>query len=151
MVATYLAGDRVGAWGLFLASADIEMPAEVFEMVFGGPTEGRPAEDERFSFDHMELPTTFWQPDLAALERGAAGLVVAVGRGLHGSAVRPRLPRAGRRRRGRRHAVPRRPHRLRWGPGRLRGPTAARSWPTADRDHQMATRPMLFAWPSRQR
>ena len=55
MVATYLSGDRVGAWRQFLASADIDMAPEVFEMIFGEPIEGQAAADERFSFAHMEL------------------------------------------------------------------------------------------------
>ena len=79
MVATYLSGDRVGAWRQFLASADIDMPPEVFEMIFGGPIEGQAAADERFSFAHMELPTTFWQPDLAALGSARSSLVIGVG------------------------------------------------------------------------
>jgi pimeloyl-ACP methyl ester carboxylesterase len=79
MVETYLSGDRVDAWRQFLASADIEMPPDVFEMVFAGPIEGRAAADERFSFAHMELPTTFWRPDLATLRNVPARLVVAVG------------------------------------------------------------------------
>ena len=79
MVATYLSGDRVGAWRQFLASADIDMPSEVFDMVFGGPIHGQAAADERFSFAHMELPTVFWQPDLAALGSVRSSLVVGVG------------------------------------------------------------------------
>lgn len=78
MIATYLAGDRRGAWKKFMESADIDLPVDMFEAMFGGPIAGRAAADERFSFAHMERPTTFWKPDLETL-RGADGLIVAIG------------------------------------------------------------------------
>lgn len=79
MVSTYLAGDRVSAWHDFLDMADIAMPPEAFEAVFGATPEGREAADERFSFAHMEIPTTFWEPDLALLGASSSALVVAIG------------------------------------------------------------------------
>jgi pimeloyl-ACP methyl ester carboxylesterase len=79
MVAIFLAGDRVRAWQLFLRTADIEMPPEVFAMIFGDAPVGRAAEDERFSFEHMEEPTTFWVPDLPALRATTTRVIVAVG------------------------------------------------------------------------
>ena len=36
MIATYLAGDRRGAWRQFLKTANIHLPDEVFEAMFGG-------------------------------------------------------------------------------------------------------------------
>ena len=122
MVATYLSGDRVGAWRQFLASADIDMPPEVFEMIFGGAIEGQAAADERFSFAHMEFPTTFWQPDLAALA-GAHLAGHRDGRGLGRADVRPDHPRAGRRSQRRARRVSRRPHRVRRRSAGLRPPT----------------------------
>ena len=41
-------------------------------MVFGAPPEGQQATDERFSFEHMEMSTTFWLPDLPDLLRSPA-------------------------------------------------------------------------------
>jgi pimeloyl-ACP methyl ester carboxylesterase len=79
MIATYLAGDVRGAWRAFLEVANIAMPDEVFEAVFGGPREGRAAADERFQFEHMLRGTTRWEPDLARLTWVPARVVVGIG------------------------------------------------------------------------
>ena len=79
MIETYLSGDRVAAWRAFLAIANIDMPDEVFDMIFGSTPEGRQASDEHFSFAHMEAPTTFWRPDLTALNRHAGLLQIGIG------------------------------------------------------------------------
>jgi hypothetical protein len=55
------------------------MPPAVFAMIFDDAPVGRAAEDERFSFEHMEEPTTFWVPDLPALRTTTTRLIVAVG------------------------------------------------------------------------
>lgn len=78
-VATYLAGDRRGYWQQFLQIADIHVPDDVFEMFFAGPLEGREAADELFAVERMEMATTFWNPDLAALRKASARVVVGVG------------------------------------------------------------------------
>ncbi|WP_051570804.1 alpha/beta fold hydrolase [Cryptosporangium arvum] len=67
MIATYLAGDHRGAWVKFLANANIHLPGEVFEMMFGGPREGRAAEDEYYGFVRMLRGTSYWRPDLEVL------------------------------------------------------------------------------------
>lgn len=79
MVQTYLTGDRIAAWHEFLRMADIDLPPEVFDLVFGAPPEGQQAADERFAFEHMEMPTTFWRPDLDALRTARDRLVIAIG------------------------------------------------------------------------
>jgi pimeloyl-ACP methyl ester carboxylesterase len=79
MVRTYLEGDRLAAWREFLDMADIAMAPEMFEAVFGATPEGQQAADERFAFAHMELPTTFWAPDLGTLRTVSPALVVAIG------------------------------------------------------------------------
>lgn len=79
MIETYLAGDRIAAWREFLDMADIFLPDEVFDVVFSATPEGQPAADERFSFAHMEVPTTFWVPDLAALRRSSDRLMIGIG------------------------------------------------------------------------
>lgn len=78
MIATYLGGDRRGAWAQFLANAAIELPAEVFEMIAGTEPGEQEAADERFQFAHMLRATTYWQPDPAALGRGPR-VVVGIG------------------------------------------------------------------------
>jgi pimeloyl-ACP methyl ester carboxylesterase len=79
LVATYLAGDRRGYWTKFLAMAAIHLPAELFEAFFGTEPTGKDADDERFAVEHMDIPTTFWRPDLAALRRRAGQVVVGIG------------------------------------------------------------------------
>ncbi|HEX4361634.1 MAG TPA: alpha/beta hydrolase [Pseudonocardia sp.] len=78
-IATYLAGDRVGAWRAFLAQADITMPEEVFQAMFASPREPAQAADERHWFAHEMLATTAWRPDLAVLGPAADRVVVGIG------------------------------------------------------------------------
>ncbi|GAA0232707.1 alpha/beta hydrolase [Cryptosporangium japonicum] len=77
MITTYLGGDPRGAWVKFLANANIAMPGEVFEMIFGGPREGQEAADEHYGFARMLRGTTYWTPDLTALR--AARVRIGVG------------------------------------------------------------------------
>lgn len=79
MVRTHVGGDRAEAWRLFMDSADIDLPDEVFDAVFGHELSGQQAADEEFSFAHMELPTTFWMPDLDVLRQGPVDLFVGIG------------------------------------------------------------------------
>lgn len=79
VIQTYLAGDRRGAWKKFMETANIRLPDELFEAMFGGPIEGQAAADEHFFFAHMERPTTFWMPDLSALRDTEVNLVVGIG------------------------------------------------------------------------
>ncbi|SCL37580.1 Pimeloyl-ACP methyl ester carboxylesterase [Micromonospora pallida] len=79
MVATYLAGDPVGAWRQFLAVANIQLPEEVTEAMFGGERDPQAVADEHFQYAHMLIPTTRWQPDLAALRASATRIVVGIG------------------------------------------------------------------------
>jgi len=79
MVRTYVAGDRIGAWREFLDIADIQLPGDVFDMIFGQAPERQAARDERYSFEHMELPTTFWKPDLEQLRSRRDRLIIAIG------------------------------------------------------------------------
>ena len=79
MIETYLAGDRKGAWKMFMETANIRLPDELFESMFGGRIEGQAAADEHFYFAHMERPTTFWKPDLPALRHTRVNLLVGIG------------------------------------------------------------------------
>lgn len=79
MVATYLSGDRRGAWRLFLAGAGIDLPEEVLDVIVADPDDSQALADEYYSFAHMERGTTFWQPDLDRLRSSAARVVVGIG------------------------------------------------------------------------
>jgi pimeloyl-ACP methyl ester carboxylesterase len=79
IVDTYLAGDRTGAWAKFLAQANIHLPEGAVEEMFGGQRDPQQVADERFSFEHMERPTTRWQPDLATLRSSTTPIVVGIG------------------------------------------------------------------------
>jgi len=79
LIATHLAGDRVGAWRKFLGQAAIDLPDDVFEMMFGGEPEPQQAADERFWFAHEMYASTFWRPDVGALRAGPARIVVGIG------------------------------------------------------------------------
>jgi pimeloyl-ACP methyl ester carboxylesterase len=79
MIEAYLAGDRRRAWLTFMESANIHLPDEVFEAMFGGPIHGQAAADEHFAFAHMERATTFWKPALPALRDTEVTIVVGIG------------------------------------------------------------------------
>jgi len=79
MIDTYLSGDRRGAWSKFMQTANIDLPAGLFEAIFGGAIEGQVAVDEHFSFAHMEYATTFWRPDVPTLRGAGVNLVIGIG------------------------------------------------------------------------
>ena len=79
MIETYLSGDRRGAWLAFMKSANIHLPAELFDAMFGGQIQGQAAADEHFAFAHMERPTTFWKPDMSALRDTEVDLIIGIG------------------------------------------------------------------------
>ena len=78
-IATFAAGDKLGAVRKFMANAGFVMPEEVFLQVFGG--EKSPAEEaaERFFYLHELRGTATWVPDLDALRTAAAQLVIGIG------------------------------------------------------------------------
>jgi pimeloyl-ACP methyl ester carboxylesterase len=77
MVQTYFAGDVAGAWRMFFAGADMpDEPAPGSEPVEHDP---QAVADEAFFFAHTLRPSTWWQPDLAALGRSAVRIVVGIG------------------------------------------------------------------------
>ncbi|WP_329108736.1 alpha/beta hydrolase [Micromonospora sp. NBC_01699] len=79
IIAAHLAGDTPGAWARFLAQADITVPDEVFEMMFGGEREPQQAADEHRWFAYELRWTTRWRPDLAALRSAGTRIVVGIG------------------------------------------------------------------------
>ncbi|MFI6323712.1 alpha/beta fold hydrolase [Nonomuraea sp. NPDC050556] len=78
-IATYLAGDVVGAWAKFMAQANIHFPDGVLEMMFGGERDPQQVVDERRWFAHEMSATIRWQPDLAALRSSGVRFVVGIG------------------------------------------------------------------------
>ncbi|MEV6521847.1 alpha/beta hydrolase [Longispora sp. NPDC051575] len=78
-IATYLAGDVLGAWAHFMADANIELPEGALEMMFGGERAPRQVADERFWFAHELRGTTNWLPDIAALRAGGVRIVAGIG------------------------------------------------------------------------
>ncbi|WP_367130079.1 alpha/beta fold hydrolase [Saccharothrix sp. HUAS TT1] len=79
MIATYRSGDPVGAWRQFMAIANIRMPDEVVEHVFGGERDPQDLADERFQYEHMLRPTVRWVPDFEALRSASTRIVVGIG------------------------------------------------------------------------
>jgi pimeloyl-ACP methyl ester carboxylesterase len=79
LIATHLAGDVVGAWRKFLAIANIDMPEEVFQMMFAGDRTQQEIADADFQYAHMIRPTTRWEPDIAALQTAKTRIVVGIG------------------------------------------------------------------------
>ncbi len=79
MIATHARGDRSGAWAKFLANANISMPPEVVEQVFGGESTPQELADEHYSFAHMLRGTTRWEPNLDTLRDGPTRIVIGIG------------------------------------------------------------------------
>ncbi|MGW5673210.1 alpha/beta fold hydrolase [Micromonospora sp. NPDC003776] len=79
MIATYLAGDRLGAGRAFLANANIHLPEDLVLAMYGGEPEPQAAADEHFQYVHMIRGTTRFRPDLAALRDGPTQVVVGLG------------------------------------------------------------------------
>lgn len=79
LTSTALAGDRVGAWRLFFAQANIPMPEEMLVQWFGGDVDPQQHADEQFWFRH-ELPASVrWEPDIESLRARAGDLVLGIG------------------------------------------------------------------------
>jgi pimeloyl-ACP methyl ester carboxylesterase len=111
LIADYLAGDVIGAWTKFMRQADIAMPEEVIEAMFGGDREPQVVADERRWFAHELRATTHWRPDLGALRAAPTHIIAGIGEESAGQLATappghspPPWHRA--------HRVPRRSHRL---------------------------------------
>ena len=79
MCATYLAGDVVGAWRIFFALANIPVPSEALDQMFGGERDPQHVADEHFWFAHELRPSVSWRPDAAALRSSPVRIVVGIG------------------------------------------------------------------------
>ncbi|MFC0628209.1 alpha/beta fold hydrolase [Kribbella deserti] len=76
---TYLSGDVMGAWELFMRQANIDLPEGALEYMFGGDRDPQAVADERFWFEHEMRPSTWWRPDLDVLRASPVRIVVGVG------------------------------------------------------------------------
>ncbi|TDC87246.1 alpha/beta hydrolase [Actinomadura sp. 7K507] len=79
MIATYLAGDVMGAWRKFMALSDIQLPEGALEQMFGGERDPQQVADERRWFEHELRETVHWKPDLAALRAVGPRIVAGIG------------------------------------------------------------------------
>jgi pimeloyl-ACP methyl ester carboxylesterase len=79
MVATYVSGDVAGAWALFLAEADIDVPDGADGPQLPPDPDPQAVADEAFFFTHLLTPTTRWVPDVDRLRRGGVRIVVGIG------------------------------------------------------------------------
>src|SRR5918992_2389528 len=79
LIATYLAGDVLGAWAKFMDQARIVLPDGALEQWFGGERDAQVVTDERRWFTHELRGTAQWQPDLAALRAAAPRIVIGIG------------------------------------------------------------------------
>lgn len=76
-MADYLAGDVIGAWKQFFRGANIRIPDEVVEAMFGGDRDPVQVAAERFWFGHEMRETISWLPDLDKLRE--ATVLVGIG------------------------------------------------------------------------
>lgn len=79
MIETHEGGDSIGAWQQFMEIADIPIPPEALEQMFGGERTAQDVADERVQFSHMLWPTVRYRPDVAALRDSATRVVVGIG------------------------------------------------------------------------
>ncbi|MGV9615725.1 alpha/beta fold hydrolase [Nocardia xishanensis] len=79
MIATYGAGDVLGAFRKFLAQANIHLPEPVLVQMFGGDRDPAQAASERYWFDHELLGTVGWRPDLDTLRTSATRIIIGIG------------------------------------------------------------------------
>lgn len=78
-VRLWFAGDHVGSWRSFLANANIRMPEEVFQAVFGHEPDAAAKADGDYQHGHLAPVTTAWRPDVDALRSGQPRVVVGLG------------------------------------------------------------------------
>lgn len=79
LIALALGGDRLGAWRMFFAQANIAMPEEVLVQWFGGDADPQSLADEQFWFAREYLGSVGWQPDLEVLRHADVRFVLGIG------------------------------------------------------------------------
>ncbi|MGF3055486.1 alpha/beta fold hydrolase [Microbacterium sp. YY-01] len=81
MCERYLAGDIIGAWRMFFATANIPVPPEAVEHMFGGERDPQDVADEHYWFARELRPSTWWHPDVAVLQERTVTMRIEVGIG----------------------------------------------------------------------
>ncbi|MBF6059161.1 alpha/beta hydrolase [Nocardia terpenica] len=79
IVATFAGGDRIGAIRKFMAFADIQMPEETFQQMFGGEPTPEELANDRYFYEHELQGTAGWRPDLDALRAVAGRVIIGIG------------------------------------------------------------------------
>lgn len=79
MVDTYLSGDVIGAWIKFFEGASIDMHPDAVAGWINSRTDEQEIADEAFFFGNTMRPTSWWQPDVSALQAMTSRIVVGVG------------------------------------------------------------------------
>ncbi|MBK1787769.1 alpha/beta fold hydrolase [Prauserella cavernicola] len=79
IIATHLSGDVLGAARKFLAVANIELPDEVVEQIWGGQHSEQDIADADYQHARMMRPTTRWIPDVERLRSVSSRIVVGIG------------------------------------------------------------------------
>lgn len=79
LMADYLAGDVTGAWKQFFEVANIQLPDELVEVMFGGERDPEQVAAERFWFGHEMRESITWLPDFGKLRGGEVTVVVGIG------------------------------------------------------------------------
>ncbi|WP_017623491.1 alpha/beta fold hydrolase [Nocardiopsis chromatogenes] len=79
MIETYRSGDVLGAWSMFMDSANIQLPEGALEQMFGGERDPQDVADERRFFLYDLPATTGWLPDTEALRSGGVNVVPGIG------------------------------------------------------------------------
>ncbi|MFE3542742.1 alpha/beta fold hydrolase [Nocardia sp. NPDC059177] len=79
IIATYAAGDVVGAWQKFFDQADLGVPAEVVAQMFGGDRDPRQVASEQYWFAHELRATTAWVPDPPLLRAVPTRVIIGIG------------------------------------------------------------------------
>ena len=80
VIRLWFAGDRLGSWRAFLANADIVMPEEMVQAIFGGEVDAQAVADADYQNAHLLRPTTHFRPDVERLRAGGSRIVVGIGR-----------------------------------------------------------------------
>ncbi|MGH3436740.1 MAG: alpha/beta fold hydrolase [Sciscionella sp.] len=75
----WFAGDHVGSWRTFLSNANMQMPEEAFDAMFGGEPGLQAFTDTSFQNAHLMRPSIHWCPDAATLRDGAPRVLVEIG------------------------------------------------------------------------
>ncbi|QLY28438.1 alpha/beta fold hydrolase [Nocardia huaxiensis] len=79
MIATYQAGDTLGAFKQFFAIAKLHLPEPMLQEMFGGERDARALESDRRFFLHEFGPTTKWVPDTERLRQVPTEIVIGIG------------------------------------------------------------------------